>query len=191
MLGRSRSALHVGLDADHPQRRDDRGAVPILAEALDHGVVMLAVGAVQERLRPRADDRRDPIGRVPVSVVPPDPIARDDLPLPSSDVGVVAVDEEEPVVLAAAARAARETVDRIDEIASVGGVDVGVLVEEADDRVGLGRIVERDVDHRDGAEIAGHAQVRLPARGLAGAESATTHRDGARQGREHRHDEDG
>ncbi len=142
---------------------------------------------MEERLRPRADDRRDPVGGRPVAVVPPDPVPGADRGLAGADVRVVAVDEEEPVLVAASGGAAGIAVDRVDEVAAVGGLEVGARVEHPHDRVRLGRVVEGRRHHRNRPELAGDPELSPTRRRVAGTEPASARR---RHGGQRRHGED-
>src|SRR5207248_8570543 len=114
-------------NAERAERgRDTPARGAHVARALQHGREPASLGAVQERLWKRPDDRGDGVGGSPVVQVPPDPVAlvdgRAGRPLRRLD----AVDVVEPV---AARGATRESVDRLDEPAAVSQLDVEVTLE--------------------------------------------------------------
>ena len=144
--------------------------------ALDPHGPPLAAHAAHERLRVCAHDRGHAHGGAPVAPVPLDLVAGLDLPLRGALVGLDAVDEEEPVDLAAAPLAG-EAVDRLDEAAAEARLDVELRAEHPHDGLPLADLVDANLAELAMAEVARDAQ-RGAAAGalLALAEAAARRR---------------
>jgi len=115
------------------------------------------------------------VGRRPVAIVPPDPLAPLEVVIGGADRRLDAVDVEEPVVGIAAVLVFGEAVDRADEAAAIAGGDVGAAFQHPHHRVGF---VDGDgaFEHRPRPVVAGDAEVDGADPG-AGAEAAAGGRE--------------
>jgi hypothetical protein len=123
----------------------------------DRRVPGLACVAVQERLGKRADDDRDVDVALPRAVVPPLDVAGMQGVVRGAAIGLVAVDEVEPVP--PARPVACEALDRLDKAAAVARFHLHRLLERL--HRGLSRLDLVDEQHMLTA-VAGDPECRAP-----------------------------